>query len=72
MTLYQITGTITETYYDQVWEEECSVTHQLPTFYLNSNVQGIVNEAHALKIALNIVNPTHRVDIKPSLFVLKM
>lgn len=29
-------------------------THQIPTFYLDSNVQGIVSEDHAVKVALDI------------------
>jgi hypothetical protein len=34
-------------------------TFQLPTFYLDSNVQGIVSEEHAEKIARTIVDNMH-------------
>jgi hypothetical protein len=32
--------------------------HQIPLFYLDSAVQGIVSARHAEKIAKDIVNPT--------------
>jgi len=32
-------------------------TRQNPTFYLDKNVQGIVNEKHAEAIAFDIINP---------------
>ena len=32
-------------------------TQSIPTFYLNKNVQGIVNKTHAEAIAHTIVNP---------------
>ncbi len=32
--------------------------NQIPTFYLDENVQGIVNENHAESIAKDIINPT--------------
>ncbi len=32
-------------------------THQIPTFYLDENVQGIVNKDHAEKIARTIIDP---------------
>lgn len=33
-------------------------SYDVPTFFLNANVQGIVDEAHAQKIVEDIVNPT--------------
>lgn len=32
-------------------------TYSIPTFYLDPNVQGIMSEEHALKIASGIVDP---------------
>ncbi len=32
-------------------------TQSIPTFYLDKNVQGIVNKTHAEAIALTIINP---------------
>lgn len=34
-------------------------TRQVPTFYLDENVQGIVDEGHARLIASDIVDPYH-------------
>ena len=50
--LYQIQATVVEKRADGY-----SVTHQIPTFYLDSNIQGIVSEEHAAKIATDILNP---------------
>jgi hypothetical protein len=36
------------------WTHTC----QTPTFYLDETVQGIVNEAHAEAIAVQVVDPT--------------
>ena len=33
-------------------------TYATPTFYLDGNVQGIVNEAHAERVALDVIDPT--------------
>ena len=49
--LYSITATITRT------TPEGTTTKGIPTFCLNSNVQGIVDAEHAEKIALDILNP---------------
>lgn len=35
-----------------------STTYQIPTFYLDSNVQGITSAEHAERIAASIINPT--------------
>ena len=35
----------------------CSI--QVPTFFLDSGVQGIVSEEHAERIAASVVNPTN-------------
>lgn len=50
--MYAITATISGTN-TEGWEFSCG----LPTFYLNANVQGIMNEAHAEKIARAILDP---------------
>ena len=36
-------------------------TEQLPTFYLDENVQGIVDSDHAERIALSILGKTERI-----------
>ena len=51
---YQITATVSRK------EKDYRVSVQVPTFYLNANVQGITNEKHAATIArdmLMAVNP---------------
>jgi hypothetical protein len=45
--LYQIQGTI----------KRGGVVRQFPTFYLDSDVQGIVSDQHAKKIAEEVLNP---------------
>jgi len=37
---------------------------QLPTFYLDPNVQGITGMEHAASVAREIVNPTGAADIE--------
>lgn len=32
-------------------------TRQIPTFYLDGNVQGITSEEHAQRIAMEIIDP---------------
>jgi hypothetical protein len=39
------------------------LTHQVPTFYLNSGVQGIQNADHAKKIASDVICPIKSDDI---------
>ena len=34
-----------------------AVTTQIPTFFLFSNIQGILNEDHAKRVARTIINP---------------
>ena len=56
MILYCIQGSITHHTTDQ-YCCSCRITKQIPTFYLDANVQGIVNEEHAIQIATEIVCP---------------
>lgn len=49
--LYAITATITKL------TKNGTITKQIPMFYLDSNVQGIVSAEHAEKIAATIINP---------------
>ena len=56
--LYQIQGTVVESRPNGPFGK-LTVTHQIPTFYLNSEVQGIVDKTHAEKIAGDILNPAH-------------
>jgi hypothetical protein len=37
---------------------------QVPTFYLNPDVQGIVDEKHAGDIALDILGPNVTIDVQ--------
>ncbi len=41
-----------------------TTTHQVPTFYLDSAVQGILSKEHAKTIAADIVNPTKDGNLK--------
>ena len=48
-----------------VWTEhraDCHITHQLPTFYLLADAQGIVDEQHAHRIACSIFDKLGRSD----------
>jgi hypothetical protein len=38
---------------------------QLPTFFLDSSVQGIVSREHATRVALDIVGPCTQVHVEP-------
>lgn len=54
--LYSIDATVVH----HTKDENCvssDVTIQIPTFYLDSEVQGIVDEAHAVEIARGIILP---------------
>lgn len=54
--LYQITATVTHHTNDDMCVST-TITYQIPTFYLDSEVQGIVDIIQAEKIAREIVNP---------------
>lgn len=49
--MYQITARITKT--DGVWTS----SRDVPTFYLDENVQGITDANHAWRIAREIIDP---------------
>jgi hypothetical protein len=53
--MYSITATVTERT-PEGWDR----TRQVPTFYLDPRVQGIVSAAHAERIALDILDPFNR------------
>jgi len=42
-----------------------TLTMQVPTFYLLANVQGIVSEAHAARVAADVIGP----DVVPDSIV---
>lgn len=50
--MYQIIAQVTRTDEDGYWS-----TASLPTFYLNSQVQGITSPDHAVKIVQKMLNP---------------
>ena len=50
MRMYAITATVTH------HTAEGESTSQVPTFYLHPNVQGILTEEHAHKVALGILS----------------
>lgn len=52
MTMYAVTATATWTHGAR--DNEWQATRQLPTFYLDSDTQGIVSEEHARKIASEV------------------
>lgn len=37
---------------------------QIPTFFLDSNIQGIMSERHCRQIAEEIINPLGRKDVE--------
>ena len=49
--MYVINGTVS------IVVDGWTRTQSIPTFYLDKNVQGIVNKSHAEAIAHTIVNP---------------
>lgn len=51
--MYRVTATATRTTYEGGVIN--TVTRQLPTFFLDPDVQGIIDERHARKIALDVV-----------------
>ena len=52
--MYQIQGQIV--YQDGEWEGSVGI----PTFFLDEDIQGIVNVSHALEIAANVVDPLRK------------
>jgi len=52
MALYSITANV-----NKVNEEGWNVNRQIPTFYLDSDVQGITDAGHACGIARSILDP---------------
>lgn len=46
-------------------------TSQIPTFFLDENVQGIVDENHAKQIAISIINPTNNPNITVHVVITK-
>jgi len=64
--MWAITATVT--YYCEGWQ----TTRQVPTFYLNENVQGILTEAHAKRITHTIINPFDDPDIETSITAVKV
>ena len=58
--MYAITGTI-ETRSFGSGVIEWSGTRQVPTFYLDADVQGITDAAHAVRIAATVVDPLSQI-----------
>lgn len=56
--LWAITATITHRINN--WES----VRQVPTFYLNATVQGILTEDHAKRVAFGIIDPAGRLARK--------
>lgn len=56
MTTYAIHCQV-KTHLTDRWGGEYSGSRGLPTFYLDSRVQGIVSKAHAVSIARDVINP---------------
>lgn len=56
--MYAIRATITHTVDTQAGRAHgWTSSRQVPTFYLDENVQGITSEEHAERIALDVINP---------------
>jgi len=54
---WQIDGTTVEKTADG------DTTRQIPTFFLNGNIQGITDAEHAAKVAGDVVNPTGTLEV---------
>jgi hypothetical protein len=52
--MYAVSATIA--YQDGAWHR----TYSTPTFYLDERAQGIVDEDHARRIAVGVIDPTGR------------
>ena len=52
--------------------DETIINHQIPTFILNSDVQGIVSEEHAARVAEDIINPCGNPDIRVNCCITKL
>ena len=61
--LYAIPATAVKT------DKSGTTSYQVPTFYLNGNVQGIVDVAHAERIAREVINPTNDPALKVNAYV---
>lgn len=64
--MYAITASV------HTQQGEWKGVRHLPTFYLDENVQGIVSEEHAAKIARDIINPLGTVTMHVEVFALKV
>ena len=47
----------------RTWPDGSSGHIQIPTFYLDENVQGIVGEEHAKNIAREIIDPCNCINV---------
>ena len=47
-------------------------TTQVPTFYLDERVQGIMDDADAERVARTVINPAGLPDLAVNAFVLKL
>ncbi len=63
---YQICANVTKQ------TEEGTLSIQVPTFYLNSNVQGIVSADHAEQIAREVINPSNDPSLSINLCVVSV
>ena len=64
--MFQVLATVTKT------TPEGSVVTQVPTFFLDGNIQGIVSLEHADQIAQEIINPTGTENIRVSTFIARV
>lgn len=64
--MYVIQATVTKL------EGEYHCNRQIPTFFLNENIQGIISEEGAEKIARDIINPTSDPSIEVYIGVAKI
>jgi hypothetical protein len=60
MTMYAITATV-ETVSISSTSGEWHGTRQVPTFFLDEDVQGIVSADHAARIAADVIDPLRQI-----------
>lgn len=65
--MWQITATITS-WSKARWEK----TTQIPTFFLDGKIQGILTASHAEHIAYDVINPLNDLNVRVSIHAMEI